>query len=244
MVYHGRMKYLDAHCHILSAEKIHDTCSHGVGALIVNATQPVQWETVAELARKDTCVYGAIGVHPWYIADLPDGWDFELINALATNPDLMVGEIGLDKNRPDFETQESVFCRQLQIAHDLSRVAHIHCVGAWGRMMDILRGVELPPAMVLHAFSGSPELVRELAGLGAYFSFGNAIVDEKHTKMRASVAVVPKNRILVESDADDTCHKSMDETLKTMAELCGVGFTDMVEITCKNMEDMLNDRQI
>ena len=245
MVYYGCMKYLDAHCHILSAEKIHDTCSHGVGALIVNATQPAQWETVAELARKDTCVYGAIGVHPWYVADLPDGWDFELINALATNPDLMVGEIGLDKNRPDFETQESVFCRQLQIAHDLSRVAHIHCVGAWGRMMDILRGVELPLAMVLHAFSGSPELVRELAGLGAYFSFGNAIVDKKHAKMRAAVAVVPENRILVESDAPDCAMPdAISDTIAEIAHLRGKGVAEMANTIYENTMGLLNDRQI
>ena len=245
MVYDLRMKYIDAHCHILSDAQKHKAMSCGVGALIINATQPAQWKTVAELARKESCVYGAIGVHPWYVADLPDGWDFELINALVANPGLMVGEIGLDKNRPDFETQESVFCRQLQIAHDLSRVAHIHCVGAWGRMMDILRGVELPPAMVLHAFSGSPELVRELVGMGVYFSFGNAIADEKHVKMRASVTAVPENRILVESDAHDCAMPdTIPDTVAEIAHLRGKGVAETANIIYENTMGLLNEKSV
>lgn len=238
------MKYIDAHCHILSEAQMKTAMACGVGRFIINATRTIDWETIVELAQYDN-VYGAIGVHPWFVSGLPDDWDVELVNALVANPNLMVGEIGLDKNRPDFEVQESVFCRQLQIAHDLERVIHIHCVGAWGKMMDILRSVDLPPAMVFHAFSGAPELMHELMGLGAYFSFGTGIMDVRHSKIRASVAVAPVSRILAESDAPDV---AMPDTIpNTVAEIARVRNQDAEQLAktiYNNTKGLINDGQV
>ena len=227
MFYDCCMKYIDAHCHILTESQMRDAVARGVGQFVMNATRPADWNAILELSQRDD-VYGAIGVHPWYVSELSDGWDYALINALGANPKLMVGEIGLDKNRPNFEAQENVFCRELQIACDMGRVAHIHCVGAWGKMMDILRAVELPPAMVFHCFSGACELVRELTEMGAYFSFGVEICDEKHIRARDAVANVPMSRILVESDAPDV---AMPDTIPaTVAEIARIRSIDSEQL--------------
>lgn len=231
------MKYIDAHCHTVSE-------SHAVGRFIMNATQPADWDAVIDLARRDN-VCGAIGVHPWYVVGVCDGWDDELVGALNKNPNLMVGEIGLDKNRPDFATQEIIFRRQLQIAHDMGRVAHIHCVGAWGKMMEILRGCDLPPAMVFHAFSGAPDLVGELTNMGAYFSFGHAVCDEKYTRVRAAVAVVPESRIMVESDAPDMATSdTIPETVAEIAHIHGVNPEQMAETIYNNTMVVINGGKI
>lgn len=235
------MKYIDAHCHILTDAQMRDATAHGVVGFIVNATRPVDWGVVIDMARCDN-VYGAIGVHPWFVSDLSDGWDYELINALAMHPNLMVGEIGLDKNRPNLELQENVFCRQLQIAHDLGRVAHIHCVGAWGKMINILRTVDLPPALVFHAFSGAPELVSELTDMGAYFSFGAEICNEKHVRARAAVASGPISRILVESD--DAAHDTIPNTVAEIAQIRGADTETVANIIYTNTMGVLDDKQI
>lgn len=238
------MKYIDAHCHILTDAQIRDATAHGVAGFVVNATRPADWNAVIDLARCDN-VYGAIGVHPWFASDLLDGWDYELINALAAHPNLMVGEIGLDKNRPDMELQESVFCRGLQIARDMRRVAHIHCVGAWGKMMDILRGVDLPSAMVFHAYSGSVELVRELTDMGACFSFGAEICNEKYTRARNAVATVPISRILVESDAPDVAMPdTIPATVAEIAKIRGMDTEQLAEIIYNNTLGVVNDGTI
>ena len=242
--YYWRMKYIDAHCHILSDAQMDTARARGVGRFVVNATRPGDWNIVADLARRDD-VAGAIGVHPWFVSDLSDNWDAELINALVSHPRLMVGEIGLDKNRPDFDTQKTVFCRGLQIAHDLNRVAHIHCVGVWGRMMDILRGVDLPTAMVFHAFSGAPELVAELVDMGAYFSFGANVADTRYAKMRAAVCAVPISRILVESDAPDVAMpNTVPDTVAEIARLRGCDAEQLAEIIYDNTTGLLNDGTI
>ena len=157
----------------------------------------------------------------------------------------MIGEIGLDKNRPDMEKQILVFKRQLQIAHDFGRVAHIHCVGAWGKMMDVLRGSDLPPAMVLHWFSGAPELVGELSKMGAYFSFGRAVCDTRYAKMRGAVVVVPENRILTESDAPDVAMPdTIPDTVAEIAALHGLNTEQMATTIYNNTMGLLNDGKI
>ncbi len=238
------MKYIDAHCHILDVARMRDAAACGVDGFIVNATDTSNWATVIEIAQRDN-VYGAIGVYSLCVSNLPDNWDEQLMENLKANPELMVGEIGLDKRHPDIEAQDSVFRRQLQIAHDMGRVAHIHCVGAWGKVMDILRTNELPSAMVFHAFSGAPELVRELTNMGIYFSFGPDVCNTQYARMRAAVTTVPESRILAESD---TPHRlspdSVPNTVAEIAKLRGVDVEQMAETIYNNTLRLLNGRKI
>ena len=235
------MKYIDAHCHVLNDAQMRVAVAHGVDGFIVNATDTSNWASVIEIAQHSN-VYGAIGVHPWHIGEISNGWDMALVDMLMAHPDLMVGEIGLDKNRPDLERQIAVFTRQLQIAHDMKRVAHIHCVGAWGKVMDILRTNDLPPAIVFHAFSGAVDLVPELVKTGACFSFGMEIYDEKYVRARKAVIAVPESRILVESDtaSPDTIPNTVAEIVK----LREMGVEQMAEIIYNNTTRLLNGRKI
>jgi len=236
----------DAHCHIFSLEQIKTIRRSGVGLFVVNATQPSEWGTVAELVKKCCRVHGAVGVHPWRVSNgigLPD-WDVGLVCFLERHPELTVGEIGLDKNYPYLEDQESAFRRQLQIAHDMKRVAHIHCVGCWGKMMEILRAVDLPPAMIFHAFSGPAELVPELVKMGGYFSFGRAVCDNRRVKLQSAVRAVPNRRILVESDAsfvDD--YEALESTIQTIADIRNDYYGEIVELSC-NIEEVLDGGKI
>ena len=235
-------QYIDAHCHIISDEIMNAAAVRGVGRFVVNSTAPADWAAVVNIARREN-VFGAIGVHPWYVSEIYDGWDIELIDVLNKDTDLMVGEIGLDKNHGDIDVQEPVFRRQLQIAHDMGRVAHVHCVGAWGKCMEILGGSKLPPAMVLHCFSGAPELVRELTAMGAYFSFGGDVVDIGHKKMRDAVAAVDESRILAESDAvDGTMPDKIPDIVAEIAKIRGKDAGDMAKIIYENTMGILHDK--
>jgi Tat protein secretion system quality control protein TatD with DNase activity len=112
-------------------------------------------------------------------------------------------------------------------------------------MLDILRGGELPPAIVLHAFSGAAELVPELVKLGAYFSFGTAVADERRTRLRSAVATVPVARILVESDAPDAAMPdTIPATVAKIAQIRGVDTAKMADIIYNNTMGLLNDGKI
>lgn len=68
--------------------------------------------------------------------------------------------------------------------------------------MDVLRNEpRLPRAMLIHAYGGSVDMIKPLASLGAYFSFSGKVLFENYERARAAVRVVPRDRLLVETDA-------------------------------------------
>jgi len=80
----------------------------------------------------------------------------------------------------------------------------IHCLKAWGRLLEILQS-ELHPkcGLVLHSFGGPKEMVPALVELGAYFSFPGYFVHERKLKQREAFRKVPPDRLLIETDAPD-----------------------------------------
>ena len=100
------------------------------------------------------------------------------------------------------EKQERFFREQLRLACKLERPVIIHCLRAWGRLLQILKEEGIPQSPVLfHAYSGPVEILRELQKRGAYFSFAPDILYEKKKKKRQCACEVSLERLLVESDA-------------------------------------------
>lgn len=234
------MKYLDSHCHIITDADISRAHAAGVDGFIVNSTRPDEWAHVVDIVARHADVRGAIGVHPWYAGNMPDGWDARMCEILRQYPNLMVGEVGLDKNHPDIAAQEYVFARQIDIAARLNRTLHIHCVGAWDRMRYILAhaGCKLP-RMLFHSFAGSPEIMDELcAGYDAYFSFSDFISNPSHRRARMCVARVPRGRLLIESDG-----RGVDALIlaaNTAAQICNIAPDKMAAVLYKNAVDFIN----
>ena len=154
-------------------------------------------------ARVAPVVRRGLGVHPWYVHTVCDGWETRLADTLRAAPDAIVGEIGLDKARKDipWEVQQRVFGAQLAIASELRRPAVIHCVRAHGPLLDALRAAPaLPPAIHLHAYGGSVESAQALLKLPtrAYFGFSAAACRLKRAP--AVISSLPAERLLLESD--------------------------------------------
>ncbi len=187
------MKYFDAHCHE------YKSLPNLIGA-VVSATHEDMWQNIIQAQTEN--VFGAIGVHPWYIKSACDGWKTRLHNALLNNPDLMVGEIGLDNMCDNMELQESVFVAQLKIANELKRVANIHCVRAWDKMLRIVKPMPDIPAFIFHAFSGNADIIKQLPD-NAYFSYGMEIIRNDTAKSRDRIIATPNDRLLVETDDVD-----------------------------------------
>lgn len=216
------MKYFDAHCHDYKI-------SPNVIGAIVNATYEENWETV--IASQSKNVIGAIGIHPWHVKNVCDGWGVRLRNTLLDNPDLMVGEIGLDNSRGDMELQESVFIAQLKIANELKRVANIHCVHAWDKMLGIIKTVPDIPAFVFHAFSGNSDIIKQLPS-NSYFSYGMEIVRNNTTKSRERIIATPNNRLLVETD--DATPDNLHLIVALIAEIKKLSSEQIADIIMEN----------
>lgn len=191
-------KYIDSHCHIGDG-----TTDYTVDAFVCNSVTESDWDRILLLSDANAAVIPCIGIHPWYVNNVMAKWDVRLQDYLARCPKCMVGEIGLDKLHPDYDLQQDVFTRQLNIAAQMSRPVHIHCVRAWGDMVDILTNMpNLPPVIVFHAFAASTEIMHQLSKLKSrvYFSFSDAICDARRHNLVDMVRDVDIDRILVESD--------------------------------------------
>jgi len=207
------MEVHDAHCHYQFAEvpyaAVELARSEGVGYAVINGSSPADWPDVAALAARDPRNLPSFGLHPWDVPTAPAGWLDELRRVLVAHPAAGVGEMGLDRWIEGFDpvAQEAAFRAQLALAVELDRPLTIHCVRAIGPLMDILRTTALPRrGFLLHSWNGPVELVPELARLGAYFSFSAHHFPERKAHLRDQfAAAIPRERILVETDAPALC---------------------------------------
>lgn len=234
------MKYIDVHCHLQNADNIGATLnaaqSVGVCGAICNATAPDDWARVRQIAREYKSVRGAIGVHPWRIHDLSgDVWARDMYDILRDNPDLMIGECGLDKFHPDMSQQLNVFDTQLQMATELGRPVFIHCVGAWDKMFQILksRKSHLPMIMVAHAFNGSAEILTRLINeYNFYISASPMILDNRRTRLLDAMRGAPINRILIESDGTNPA--DVISVAGRVADIKNVAQSEIADIIYEN----------
>ncbi|KAJ0668575.1 putative TatD family, metal-dependent hydrolase [Helianthus annuus] len=213
------IKLFDAHCHLQDprifnkAPKLIKTAlENGIHHFAVNGVCENDWHLVKEMSDTYPCIIPSFGLHPWYITDRTPNWLTSLRELFDANPSAAVGEIGLDKGSHgktiDFTDQVQTFLLQLQLAKELKRPASVHCVRAFGDLLDIMKSLgPFPEGVILHSYLGSAEMVPEFAKLGAYFSFSGFLMAMKETKAKKMLKAVPSDRILLETDAPDAVPK-------------------------------------
>lgn len=192
------MKIIDAHSHV---DCITHKIQTDVVGTVVCTTVESQWKKLIDIIDNDNCVYGAFGVHPWFIDSWNDKCDARLEYVLKMNQNFMVGEIGLDKYKPNMNKQIEFFKNQFDIAIRLQRTVFIHCVGAWDKILHILKMYKksVLPKIVFHAFNGGIDVLEDLLknyGDCIYFSFGKNVIYDRNCR----IYKIPLDKILVESD--------------------------------------------
>ncbi|HVT72607.1 MAG TPA: TatD family hydrolase [Lacunisphaera sp.] len=189
----------------------------GLRRAVVNATNAEEWPVVAGLARRHDWIVPSHGVHPWDSGNRTAGWLEGLRAALAADPTAGIGEIGLDRfilglkpGDPRIEgmrvapldEQLEVFTAQLALAAELNRAASIHCVRAWGALLEALNKTPRPArGFLLHGYGGPAEMIRSFTDLGAYFSFNIELTQPQREGRLENFRMIPDDRLLVETDA-------------------------------------------
>jgi TatD DNase family protein len=207
--------YLDSHLH-LQAHSLEFTTGGileraeraGVERMFCNATHEGDWQAVISLAgsskerRGGPTILPFLGIHPWFAESAGPGWEERLLKQLQGVPAGM-GEIGLDKScGADFDRQRLVFETQLQMAAKLRRPVAIHCVKAWGLLLEILEQFAQEkklPAIMIHAYGGSTETLRRLIELDCFISFSCRLITDR--KRHPSFLATPLPRLLLETDS-------------------------------------------
>jgi TatD DNase family protein len=221
--------FFDAHNHLHDEWLVEhrdavlaDLVAANVRACVVNGTCEADWPEVAELcdrpASPKLALLPSFGLHPWEVGNRSAQWQDQLLRHLERFPHAGLGEIGLDRwmldharaddprlkdrRRAPLDEQIDVLGWQLSLAADRNLAVTIHCLEAFGALHDLLRATPRPTrGFLLHAYSGSAELAKSFANLGAYFSFNSAFLDPRKERVRQMFTTIPRDRLLVESDA-------------------------------------------
>ena len=176
-----------------------------------------------------------LGTHPWDAATYREG---DLRAALAANPRLGVGEIGLDrlKERTIPPTMRSAFESQLRLAAEFHRPVVLHGARCWGQVVAACKPYRgLIPAFLFHGFSRSWGLLPEIAALNGFISVGPAILNDHAVNYRDAVRTIPRDRLLLETDAlpTDTA-PTLEDVLAGTAQVLGIAPSDLESLTDAN----------
>lgn len=164
-----------------------------------------------------------VGAHPWHATEcsLPTIEALEAADA--------VGEIGLDKAcGVDFEMQQALFAKQLELAERFEKPVVLHCVRAFEEVMTLLERHTLR-AVLFHGFIGSREQAEKAVKKGYYLSFGART--EGSNKTIEALRETPLERLFVETDEADTTIEAM---YLTIARLRGTEVEKLEEATAEN----------
>ena len=205
-------------------------------------------ENVA-LAQKYGYIYAAVGVHPESVDETPSDYREKLTELVKSSEKVRaIGEIGLDYHYENYDRDKQIlfFRQQLELARELSLPVIVHSRNASEDTLDILK--EYRPAGVVHCFSGSAEVAREVIKLGMYIGFTGVLTFKNAKKALRALEAVPLDRLLLETDCPYMAPEPnrgkrnnsayIRYVAEKIAELKGITYEEVVEQTEKNARDM------
>ena len=265
------MKIFDTHAHYFD-RRFENEVEGGADALlseimqgsverIINVgTNCKNSRRAIEQAARFPGMYAAVGIHPedcHFLADADAalGELREILgDAESRKRDKIValGEIGLDYHWQQYGDipmdkgkQACFFDAQMELAHELGLPVIIHDREAHG---DCFETVLRHPTVrgVFHSYSGSAEMARELVRRGWYLSFSGTLTFKNAERVRAAAMAVPRDRLLIETDAPYLAphpHRGklnhsglLVHSLEILAQLWACTPIEAAEITAQNAE--------
>jgi TatD DNase family protein len=191
----------------------------------------------------------AVGIHPNGASEAGSE-DWDAIAALAADPRVAaIGETGLDRHwdRAPFPLQQEYFDRHLDLARRLDKPIAIHCREAEADVERMLRtrfDRHGPIRGVMHSYCGDAAHAEKFLAMGLHVSFAGMLTYKTADAVRAVAAMVPWDRLLVETDApylapvpvrgkrNEPAYAA--HTAARLAEVRGVSCEEMGRITTAN----------
>lgn len=246
---------IDSHCHLDFpdfAGSVPDLVARaraaGVGGMLTISTRVAKADTYRALAESDPEILFTIGTHPHQAAEEPDVTVEDLL-AIASHPRCVaIGEAGLDfhYDKAPRDVQERVFRTHIAAARSSGLPLVIHAREADEVMIAILDD-EMGRGRfdaVLHCFSSGRALAEAGVALGLYVSFSGILTFKRSDELRAIAAAMPRDRLLVETDAPYLApvpHRGrtnepafVRHTAGVLAEVLGLGLDEVARLTSRN----------
>ena len=254
--------FVDTHCHLDDEkfsedliEVIERAKSAGVTRIIDFGSTLKSSEIAVQLTVEHEGIFAGVGVHPEEVDDFLNNNAIDILTDLTKNEKVVaIGEIGLDYHwTQDFdikELQKKIFIQQLDLARQLNLPICIHERDAHGDALKILKTEAKGLRGVLHCFSGSLEMAREIWKLGLMIGIDGPLTFKNSAKLPEIVKAAPLDMLLIETDAPylaPTPHRGkrnepsfVIEVAKKIAEIRGENLELIAKATTKNAEHLYN----
>jgi TatD DNase family protein len=178
-----------------------------------------------------TIPFYSIGIHPWFIVEERLESDFEILESKLQEPScLAMGECGLDKRiEVPMELQQMVFEKQLLLAQQYQKPVVIHCVAAFQELIEIIKKLKISVPILIHGFSKSEQLAKQLLDNGFYISFGKYLL--LNPELELVFKSMPNDRFFLETD---TVEKGIEAVYELAAKYKGISVEEMQNLVNDN----------
>jgi TatD DNase family protein len=204
---------IDSHCHLDfscfdhdRAEVLNHCRQLAVETIVIPGTQASQWQKQIDLCHLYPQLRFALGLHPYFLNRFEPLHLVELSQLLNQFQDevLAVGEIGLDTHIDvDWKLQLQVFEQQLSIAEEHRLPVILHHRNTHNELIRTLKTKQFTQGGIVHAFSGSVQQANTYIDLGFKIGIGGGITYSRASKTRKTIAQLPINCLVLETDAPD-----------------------------------------
>ena len=249
---------IDSHCHLDFPDFADDldgviarARGAGVDTMITISTSMAGFPGVRAITERFPEVYCSVGVHP-HEASEDWGLDAARLVAAAEHPKVVgIGETGLDfyYDQSPRDRQALSFRAHIAAARATQLPLIVHTRDAEPETIAILReeGGQGPFPGLIHCFTGTQALADAALALGFSISISGIATFKSAADLRAVIATVPLDRLLVETDAPYLApmpHRGkrnepsfVTHTAALVAQVKGVS---VGEITLRTRENTLN----
>jgi len=221
----------------------------GIYAVITAGADLESSLKASEISKKYDYIYAAAGIHPENIQGFGGNYVKNLENIISGNKKVVaVGEIGLDYHfRTDNkEKQKEIFLNQIELANKRGLPVLVHDRDAHADTMEILK--RMKPHGIVHCFSGSLEMAKEVVKLGMFLGIGGVVTFKNAKTIIEVVKNMPLDVMVLETDAPymapspfrgKRCDSSMIKyTAEKIAEIKNIDVSEVLRITKNNAQKL------
>lgn len=250
------MTLFDSHAHVDGpefdadrAEVLARARAAGVQRMVVIGAvgDPTSAERAVALAEQDPDVWATVATHPHDVEKMTADW-WAVHERLAPHPRVVaIGETGLDYyyDHSPRAAQQEAFARFVDLARRVGKPVVCHIRDAHDDARAILKETAaLDLGVVIHCFTGTPDDARAYAALGCYVSFSGIVTYKTAQPIRDAVALVPRDRLLIETDCPYLAPVPrrgkrnepafLTHTAEVVAQHSGMSFEDLARQTVEN----------
>ncbi len=178
--------------------------SAGIGMMVEICDKISNFASVEALGAANSDIWVTVGAHP-HEAKENQFLDADFLCDLARRPKVVgLGETGLDfhYDLSPREVQARVFAAHIEAAQRTGLPLVVHTREADDETARLLETAyaEAPFKMLMHCYTSGADLARRAAGMGAWFSVSGIATFKAAGEVRAVIAEMPADRIIVETD--------------------------------------------